>query len=754
VWSPVRVWLRPFVKSHVGGHICGGGFLLLEVAAFVAAREVGGVWWAAGACAGLAVAAVAAWSWITVLPSPSDDPFTVHEPGRDLLANLPSLGPKVVEYVERPDAPARGAPPRPGAWVLFEGDPATGKTREAAQMAERIAATHPDRQRVRVYLYKTGRHEVPEKPPADLAQQLPVLFFDDVDQPWRGYAADPCGKASRILGDLQRIAQWFAEHSHDGRTCWVVATARSEGLRLVRNDPRCREALHGFDRITVGPWPEDQACRATYWANACRAVGVRPNQGAIAEIVPLWAGELRDPYDYLTAAVRQGRKALQRADMAGFTAFQALRWEQTLRVMPREQQDLFGAMGDLRSVGVPLHRELVVGLAVARRVAAGPLAWLRAACDRRALDRSLEALAGRYFPVADDGALLPHDSRLPPPPPEARTDEAVSEPHGQQGTVLVSCPGGQETGQSLGSETASDVAYEIIDLLARGARRGRLSRGEGARLREAFAGLDAALSGSGLLRALYVANRLRAALSLPRTHQRVAQVRRRLAQVADVPAVLTETDGGVWARWQNNLGNAYCDLPTGDRAANLARAIACYEAALRVRTEEAFPTQWAMTQNNLGNAYRNLPTGDRAANLARAIACYEAALRVRTEEAFPTDWAMTQYNLGNAYEELLAGDRAANLARAVACYEAALRVYAEEAFPTQWATTQNNLGNAYSDLPTGDRAADLARAIACYEAALTIWTEEAFPHDHGMAARNLARAREPWARLGEGPEGE
>ncbi len=32
---------------------------------------------------------------------------------------------------------------------------------------------------------------------------------------------------------------------------------------------------------------------------------------------------------------------------------------------------------------------------------------------------------------------------------------------------------------------------------------------------------------------------------------------------------------------QNNLGTAYQDLPTGDRGANLQKAIACYEAALR-----------------------------------------------------------------------------------------------------------------------------------------------------------------------------
>ena len=91
------------------------------------------------------------------------------------------------------------------------------------------------------------------------------------------------------------------------------------------------------------------------------------------------------------------------------------------------------------------------------------------------------------------------------------------------------------------------------------------------------------------------------------------------------------------------------DAPTGDRGANLAKAIACYEAALRVRTEQEFPQDWAATQNNLGNAWFNAPTGDRGANLAKAIACYEVAQRVYTEQEFPRDWAATQNNLGAAW---------------------------------------------------------------------------------------------------------
>src|SRR3989442_10592312 len=93
------------------------------------------------------------------------------------------------------------------------------------------------------------------------------------------------------------------------------------------------------------------------------------------------------------------------------------------------------------------------------------------------------------------------------------------------------------------------------------------------------------------------------------------------------------------------LGNAYSDLPTGDRASNLAQAIGCYQQALRFLTPEAAPLEYASTQNNLGLAYWNLPTGDRATNLAQAIGCYQQALRFTTAEAAPLDYASTQNNL-------------------------------------------------------------------------------------------------------------
>ncbi len=78
----------------------------------------------------------------------------------------------------------------------------------------------------------------------------------------------------------------------------------------------------------------------------------------------------------------------------------------------------------------------------------------------------------------------------------------------------------------------------------------------------------------------------------------------------------------------------------------------CYEAALTVRTKDAYPADWAMTQNNLGIAYFELPTGDHAQNLQKAIDYYEAALTVWTETAFPHDHAMATRNLQRARDAL------------------------------------------------------------------------------------------------------
>jgi hypothetical protein len=63
------------------------------------------------------------------------------------------------------------------------------------------------------------------------------------------------------------------------------------------------------------------------------------------------------------------------------------------------------------------------------------------------------------------------------------------------------------------------------------------------------------------------------------------------------------------------------------------------------------PYHWAKTQCILGVAYLNRLRGERADNLDKAIAAYEAALTVHTREAMPRDHLRTCRWLGQAQLE-------------------------------------------------------------------------------------------------------
>jgi len=225
------------------------------------------------------------------------------------------------------------------------------------------------------------------------------------------------------------------------------------------------------------------------------------------------------------------------------------------------------------------------------------------------------------------------------------------------------------------------------------------------------------------------------------TGDRGANLERAIACYTEALRVFTpEATPIEYSKAQNNLGNAYANLPGGDRGANLERAIAYYSEALRFLSPEAAQLDYAMTQSNLGNAHAELPTGDRGENLERAIGCYTEALRFLSPEAAPLDYAGTQHNLGSVYADLPTGDRGANLERAIACYMDALRFRTRKATPREYAETQGNLGNAYADLPNGDREANLKRAIACYTEALRVFTRKAAPREYAKHQNSLGFA--------------
>lgn len=255
-----------------------------------------------------------------------------------------------------------------------------------------------------------------------------------------------------------------------------------------------------------------------------------------------------------------------------------------------------------------------------------------------------------------------------------------------------------------------------------------------------------------------------------------------------------ESQRKAWVVTQNNLGDAYAALPTGNRELNLKAAIACYDDALRcfpdgeypiewartvanvgranflrpaaspvmvrdairyfdealkVQNERNFPVDWARTMNYLGDAFAVLPSRFAHDGVQRAIAAYDSALRVYTASDYPFEWAMTQSNLGSAYARLAETDPE-SMAEAVAAYEAALQVYTERDFPVSWARTQVDIGAAYARLEGGDRDESLARAVACYEAALRIRTESDFP---AAWAETQFKMGEAFAAVAKGQHG-
>jgi CHAT domain-containing protein/tetratricopeptide (TPR) repeat protein len=225
-----------------------------------------------------------------------------------------------------------------------------------------------------------------------------------------------------------------------------------------------------------------------------------------------------------------------------------------------------------------------------------------------------------------------------------------------------------------------------------------------------------------------------------RERERADNIEQALASYIRARDALVDKAPFFWAQAQHNLGRAYDVRIRGDRADNVELAIAFCEAALTVRTREAFPTDWAKTVHNLAIAHADRIRGERADNIERAIALYEAALTVRTREAFPVDWAMTQHNLAIAYKDRIHGEQADNIERAIALYQAALEVRTREAFPVDWAWTTNVLAIAYRDRICGERADNIERAIALCDAALTVLTREAFPVDWARTLNGLAIA--------------
>jgi CHAT domain-containing protein/tetratricopeptide (TPR) repeat protein len=197
---------------------------------------------------------------------------------------------------------------------------------------------------------------------------------------------------------------------------------------------------------------------------------------------------------------------------------------------------------------------------------------------------------------------------------------------------------------------------------------------------------------------------------------------------------------GQWAKAQTDLALAYQSRVQGDRAGNLERAIELYQKTLEVYTQQAFPEDWAITHNYLALAYDSRVRGDRAENMEFAIGCCQRVLASNARDLFPNVWAATQTGLANVYRNRIQGDRAGNLEHAIECCQKALEVYTRDTFPELWAINHCTLGRTYETRICGDRAENLERAIECYQKAVEVDTQQVFPERWAMVQKNLADA--------------
>ena len=552
-------------------------FAALCLGAGAGVNKLAGPWWAGVIVAILVILGFVVW-WALLRSSaspvpPTDLPYEVIDPS-EILSHLPSLGKRTTGYVPRPEtADLRSHPLELSPMILLVGPEASGKTRESAEIAMALAREFPTR--TRVYLMK--RPETPSEPPADLAQHIPILLFDDLDHPWRNQPEGDVTKATAILKRLPELLAWYSQNSYDGH-CWIITNARREPLERVCERNECAAAAACLQRVDLDLVTESMA--RAYWRSALAAFGVSASDEIIVRLAQANAGGFRLPYEFLNRVVDDARTKLTEQDVEQFSQYQGERWRTAQRDLSPRQRDLLQALGDLASLGLPLFASGAVALCAARRSCQYRLpAWSRL-WDAPRLTRGLRSLVRRYFMAGSGGRVLVHDSLLPTP-----------------------------------TTSVPQLAPEVGALLLTRAARSRLSTLDISSLRESLAALDELLFGSSLLPLLVRTNRARAGLSLPArpraTHERESRTR-----FPDLTKTVSPEAGPAWAYLQLQLGIAYNELPVGERALNQQRAIACYQRALEVYTQEAFPTHWAGTLHNLGNAWRALPTGNRGGELA------------------------------------------------------------------------------------------------------------------------------------------
>lgn len=174
-----------------------------------------------------------------------------------------------------------------------------------------------------------------------------------------------------------------------------------------------------------------------------------------------------------------------------------------------------------------------------------------------------------------------------------------------------------------------------------------------------------------------------------------------------------------------NLGLAWQELPAGERALNLSRAVASLLKAAELFDPAEHPAEHARTQNALGVALRE--TGQ----LQEAVAAFRTAAELVPAEINPGEHGAALNNLGLALSDL------GRYAEAIEAFEGALEAFARPDLLRQRLAALHNLGQA---LAAPGKPAEVERAIATYRVAIELADPEEHPYQWGLLHHSLGSA--------------
>ncbi len=192
------------------------------------------------------------------------------------------------------------------------------------------------------------------------------------------------------------------------------------------------------------------------------------------------------------------------------------------------------------------------------------------------------------------------------------------------------------------------------------------------------------------------------------------------------------------ARIQARMGTALQAAPDGG-IQGLARAQACFEAAIPALQQRGLPEEVAEAELNLGLVLQAL-AGLGRGRITDAIAAYHRALRSFTRDGHPQEYAVLHNNLAICYLSMPATDQRSRMreALAVQSFEEVLKVINLIDHPSEYAMINNNLGNALQSVSSSHVLENNLRALAAYDEALRVRNPRDTPLEYANTIANKA----------------